>query len=129
MKTFLIFKIAIICLMAIITTSCRLSINGTPVYDLTSSGSKTGYYSDPYSCKENTELETTFVKAIQEQNLKQIENCINQGVNINGKSCKSESIVRDMGSNFWKRVTVYDEKPFFLEAIATGNYDIVEMFV
>jgi hypothetical protein len=117
-------KNVILALFAITLTSCMSLFNlGT------SSPSPYGNASSPYLWQENTELENNFFQAINEQNLKKMKECLDSGVNINGKKydCKKVDIASGMG--MWRTGTICSEKPFFLEAIATSNPDVIKFFI
>jgi hypothetical protein len=109
-------KIALISLIAISVTSCGLTSLSDNIYV-------------PRPCTDNTDLERSFLEAIAEQNPKKVESCINAGVNINGASCSHKRVNTAAGQGMWGKMTIYESKPFFLEAIETGSAKIIKIFI
>ena len=116
-KSVLKAKIVITCFIMILVTGCG------------STSSSTRSSSNPYSCKENTELENSFIVALREQNFNKLQSAIDAGVDVNGKICNCKKVSVSMGSAQWGKMNICETKPFFIEAISLGNYKIVELFI
>lgn len=116
------------CLLMITMNGCGIvKINGSDIGSIAKSKTKVP---NPNRCTDNTELELRFIDAISSQNRKILEACYEEGVNINGATCScvvKTSVVLNSGA--WGSVRICDSKPFFLEAIATGNSSVIKWFI
>ena len=92
----------------------------------TSSGNS---FSNPHYCKENTDADILFSEAVRWKRLKTMNELVDAGVDINGKTCNCKVVNTSAGQGKWRKIKICDEKPFFLEAMATNNIEVIQFFI